>query len=171
MTETGSRLLRNTQFWLASVLLVITAVISVGNFERWWDWYFDLGYFSFTHWLVWFGAGYIAAFTPLYLYLKRSHKGNLGLLMKVHVFGNLIAFALISIHFTQQAGRPAQFPPVHSTGLILYIFTGAMVVTGFMQRFQLAGRLRTTWRFVHASLSLSFYIVIVVHVLQSYDVL
>ncbi|MFO8011547.1 MAG: hypothetical protein R6U89_12205 [Dehalococcoidia bacterium] len=172
MAESNGKmtLLTSGQFWIALILLVITAVISVGNYQRWWDWYFDLGYFSFTHWLVLFGAGYIAASTPVYLYLKRYRKTNFRILLKVHVFGNLIAFSLISIHFTQQAGRPSQFAPVHSTGLILYIFAGAMVMTGFLQRFGLFSRLRKPWRFIHTSLILSFYIVLIIHILQFYGI-
>jgi hypothetical protein len=163
-------LLKNRQFWLALLLLLIIAVISVGNYQRWWDWRFPVGPFASTHWLVWLGAGYIAVFTPLYAYLRRHTSGSLKNLLTIHVFGNLVAFLFIAIHYTQQAGRPPEFGAVHSTGLILFIIVTIMVVTGFLQRFGIIRSLIRSWRFIHVSLSLSFYIVLIVHVLQFFQI-
>jgi hypothetical protein len=164
-------LLKNRQFWLALLLLLIIAVISVGNYQRWWDWRFPVGPFTSTHWLAWLGAGYIAVFTPLYSYLRRHTAGSLKNLLTTHVFGNLVAFLFIAIHYTQQMGRPPEFGAVHSTGLILFIIVTIMVVTGFLQRFGIIHSLIKSWRFIHVSLSLSFYIILIVHVLQFFEIL
>ena len=99
--------------------------------------------------------------------MKRRSPKHFGTLLTIHVFGNLVAFLLVSIHFTQQMGRPAQFAPTLGTGLTLYIIVAIMVITGFVQRFQLAGSFLRTWRFVHVGLSLSFYIVVIVHILHN----
>lgn len=152
------------------MILLVIIVVSIGNYQRWWDWRFPLGPYSFTHWLGWFGAGYVAIITPLYSYLKRHSRGKYGTLFKVHVFGNLIAFFLISIHYTQQAGRPSGFEAPHSTGLTLFIIVAIMVLTGFLLRFGLISRLLKPWRFIHVSLSLSFYIVLIIHILQFFDI-
>jgi hypothetical protein len=153
------------------MILLVILVISIGNYQRWWDWRFPLGPFSSTHWLVWIGAGYLAVFTPVYAYLKRRRTESYSTLMKVHVFGNLLAFFLISIHYTQQTGRPAEFAADQSTGLVLFILVTTMVLTGFAQRFNIIRRLVRQWRFIHVSLSISFYIVLVIHVLQFFNVL
>ena len=166
-----SALVRDRQFCLASVLIMVIIVLSVGNYLRWWDLHFRVGPFYFHHWLGWAGALYIAIFTPIYSTMKRRSPSRLGTLLNIHVFGNLIAFLFISIHFTQQIGRPAEFAPTLGTGIVLYVIMATMVVTGMMQRFRLASRQIRSWRFIHVSLSLSFYIVLVVHILHNLGVI
>jgi hypothetical protein len=166
---TSSR--KSGQFYLALLLVIAIVVLSIGNYSRWWDLHFYIGPLNFHHWLTFIGTGFIAIFTPIYLIMKRHSHKHFGTLLNIHVFGNLIAFLLISIHFTQQMGRPAQFAPALGTGLTLYIIVAIMVVTGFMQRFQLIGRFLRTWRFIHVSLSLSFYIVVVIHILRNLGVI
>jgi hypothetical protein len=158
---------KSGQFYVAIALVLAIIILSIGNYLRWWDLHFYVGPLYFHHWLSFIGAGYIAIFTPIYSIIKRRSPGRLGTLLNIHVFGNLIAFLLISIHFTQQMGRPAQFAPTLGTGLALYIIVAIMVITGFVQRFRLAGRFLRSWRFVHVGLSLSFYIVVVIHILHN----
>ena len=162
---------RNRQFWLAALILAAVVVLTIGTYQRWWDLRFPVGPFASTHWAVWVGTAYIAIFTPVYSYLKRRTARYSKRLLTAHVFGNLLAFLLISVHFAQQAGRPPQAEPIHSTGLILYIIVTAMVLTGFFQRFGIARSMVRTWRFIHVGLSLSFYLVLVVHVLQYFGLL
>jgi len=166
---TSSR--KSSQFYIAIMLVLAIIILSVGNYLRWWNLHFYVGPLNFHHWLSFIGAGYIAVFTPTYAIAKRRSPGRFGTLLNIHVFGNIIAFLLISIHFTQQIGRPAQFAPTLGTGLTLYIIVAIMVVTGFVQRFQFAGRFLRSWRFVHVSLSLSFYIVVVIHILHNLGVI
>jgi hypothetical protein len=162
---------KNAQFYLALLLVVVIIVLSIGNYSRWWDLHFYVGPLNFHHWLSFIGAGYIAISTPIHSILRRRSPKRFGTLLNVHVFGNLIAFLLISIHFTQQIGRPAQFAPTLGTGLTLYIIVATMVITGFVQRFQLAGRFLKSWRFIHVGLSLSFYIVVVIHILHNLGII
>jgi hypothetical protein len=167
----GRSLARGAQFWVASLLIIVIVILSIGNYSRWWDMHFYIGPLYLHHWLSFIGFGYIAIFTPIYVTAKRRSPHRLGKLLKIHVFGNLVAFLFISMHFTQHMGRPPQFAPILGTGLTLYIIVAIMVITGYMQRFQLARRFLRTWRFIHVSLSLSFYIVAVIHVLHNIGVL
>jgi len=162
---------KNSRFYVALLLVLAIVILSIGNYLRWWDLHFYVGPLYFHHWLSFIGAGYIAIFTPIYVILKRRSPKRFGTLLNVHVFGNLVAFLLISIHFTQQMGRPAEFAPTLGTGIALYIIVAIMVVTGLMQRYRLASRFITSWRFIHVGLSLSFYIVIVIHVLHNLGII
>jgi len=164
-------LLKKTEFWLVSLLIIAIIILSIGNYSRWWDLHFYVGPLYIHHWLSFIGSGYIAIFTPIYAITKRRSPQSFGTLLKVHVFTNLIAFLFISIHFTQQMGRPPQFAPTLGTGITLYIIVALMVITGYMQKFQLARKFLKTWRFIHVSLSVSFYIVIIIHVLHNLGVI
>lgn len=99
--------------------------------------------------------------------MKHRYPGSYRTLFKIHVFGNLIAFLFISMHFTQHISRPILL----GTGLALYIIVAAMVMTGLMQRFRLAKDFLKSWRFIHVSLSLSYYIVLAVHILRNLGVI
>lgn len=158
-------LTKSCQFWIALFLAAAIVVISLGTYLRWWDMVFTLGPYLFPHWLGWIGAGYIAIVTPIYSVRKRRFPKSFKTLIKIHVFGNLLAFLLISIHFSYHLGRPPEIAPILGTGLALFIIVGIMAVTGFLQRFRLAGRFLKQMRFIHISLSLSLYIVVIIHVL------
>jgi hypothetical protein len=162
---------KSSQFYIAIILVLAIITVSIGNYLRWWNLNFYVGPEYFHHWLVFIGAGYIALFTPVYSIIKRRFPEHFGTLLNIHVFGNLVAFLFISIHFTQQMGRPAQFAPTLGTGLALYTIVAIMVITGFVQRFQLVGSFLRSWRFIHVSLSLSFYIVVIIHMLHNLGVI
>ncbi len=162
---------RGGPFYIALLLVLVIIVLSVGNYLRWWDLHFYVGPFYSHHWLSIIGASYVAIITPLFSIMKRRSPQRYGGLLNLHIFGNLIAFLFVSIHFTQQMGRPAQFAPTLGTGLALYIILASMTITGFMYRFQLIGGLLKSLRFIHVSLSLSFYIVVIIHVLHNTGVI
>lgn len=163
--------LKGTQVYMAFGLVVAIIVLSIGNYFRWWNLHFYVGPLYFHHWLSFTGAGFIAIFTPIYSIVKRRSPVRFRTLFDIHVFGNLVAFLFISMHFTQHMGRPEEFAPELGTGLALYVIVGIMVVTGFMQRFRLARRFLKSWRFTHVSLSLAFYIVVVIHVLHNLGII
>jgi hypothetical protein len=144
----------------------------VATYLRWFQLNFFIGRFRFTHWLVWIGTLYIVLMTPVYYVLKRHYGGRLSALVKVHMFGNLLSFTLVSIHFAQQIGRPPQFYPDLGTGLALYVVMFILVVTGFFHRFRIIKSIRPHLnRFTHVSITLSFYIIIVIHILQGLAIL
>jgi hypothetical protein len=169
-----SSILKDHNFWMATGLIVITTYLSIATFLRWFNLRFQVGPFYFTHWLGWIGALFIAFYTPIYYVLKRRNPRLVKTLIKVHVFGNLLAVMLISIHYAQQMGRPAQFYPELGTGLALYIVMFILVATGFLHRFGILdklGRYRIFLphqnRFLHIAITLTFYVVIIVHALRN----
>lgn len=166
-------MLKSRQFWLALLILLLTITASIGTYQRWWAFLlFRIGPFSFGHWLGWVGAAFIALFNPLYSYLKRhAKKISQKKLFMTHIFGNLSAYFLISVHFAQQESRPSEFEAVHSTGLVLFITVTTLIVTGFFQRFGVFRSQLKTWKFIHTSLILTFYMVVITHILQFYGFL
>ena len=136
-----------------------------------WGWIhfgFFIGPFRANHWFVWIGTLYIAFTVPIISMLKQRYLSKFLALFRVHVFGNLLAFLLISLHFAGQINRPAEVYPDLGTGLALYIIMLLLVATGFTHRFQLIPRIKSqTRKFVHVGLSFSFYIIIGIHILHS----
>ncbi|MFP3879555.1 MAG: hypothetical protein ACLFVA_01185 [Dehalococcoidia bacterium] len=163
--------MRNRYLLISVLIIVATVVLSVGTYNRWWDLRLDIGPVYLDHLLGWIGFAFIGIYTPIYSYAKRRLPGKFKFLLNTHNVGNLVAFMLISMHFTQQIGRPAEFYPNLGTGVALYISVCLMVVTGFLMRFRLVKRLSKTWRFVHTSFVLPFYILILVHALQNTGVI
>ena len=88
---------------------------------------------------------------------------------RIHVFSNLFAFSLVSIHFAQQMS--SSFHPEDRTGLTTYIIVSILVITGFLNRFQLLGQGKVypphRNRFLHISLTTAFYIVVIIHILHT----
>lgn len=161
------KLYRDLHFWLAFMIILVTVYLMVATYLDWFQLNFFVGSFRFPHWLVWIGTLYIAFFTPTYYVLKRRYPKRLKALVKIHVFGNLFAFLLISVHFAQQIGRPPQFFPDLGTGLALYLVMLVLTATGFFHRFQIVRSLRPHFnRFMHVSVTMSFYIIIGIHILQ-----
>jgi hypothetical protein len=173
-----SKILKDRNLWVAVVLIIFTTIFSLATYLRWFQLRFKVGLFFFTHWLGWIGVFFIAIFTPIYYILKRRKPKLLKKLVKIHVFGNLTAVMLISIHYAQQMGRPAQFYPELGTGLALYIVMFILVATGFLHRFGILdklGRYRIFLphqnRFLHISITLTFYTIVIIHALRNVGIL
>jgi hypothetical protein len=127
--------------------------------------------------MSWTGALYLAVVTPVAYVLRRRHPGRLQLFRNVHMYGNLLAFTLISIHFYQQIGRSPEAYPRLGTGVAQYAMVFTLVLTGFIQRFRLFQKLDGTvsvrsrafvgyLRTLHVSSIIAFYFVIVLHILH-----
>ncbi|MGD8565936.1 MAG: hypothetical protein PVF96_06275 [Candidatus Bathyarchaeota archaeon] len=163
---------KDIQFWIAVVIILATIILSVATYLRWFNLNFFVGPYRFTHWLSWIGTLFIAVMTPLYYILKRRGFTKLKALLKVHIFGNLISFFLISIHYAQQVGRPPRFYPDLSTGLVLYVVMPLLVASGFLHRFKILKTIKPHLnRFFHVSITFTFYLVILVHILQGVDII
>ncbi len=159
------------QFRLAVGLLVILIFVGVGTYMSLWDLHFSIGPFFLHHWLSIIGGAYLLIFILVFAYMKRYTTVNRGTLLKVHVFGYLLAVIFISVHFAQQMGRPAEFAPDLGAGLATYLLLMVIVATGFMMRFGLLTQKRESWRLFHVGLSLSLFIVLVIHALQNFGIL
>ena len=150
-----------------SILIVLIAVsLMAGIYFRLFRLHIIFGDFFYHHWATIIGTSLIAIYTILYPTLKRRYPKNFKTLQRVHVFGNLLAVMLVSIHFTTEIIRPPQSRPEFSTGIILYPTMFLLVLTGFLRRFPVRRGIETQLKFVHVGLTLTFYSVIVVHVLH-----
>ena len=163
---------KESEFWLATIVILITIALAIIVYLRFFNLNFFVGPYRLTHWFVWIGTFFIAIYSPIYYAVKRKYPGRIRSLLRVHVFGNLFSFMLITIHFAQQISRPAAFFPDLSTGLVLYIVMPILVATGYLHRFQVFKNMKPhTNRFLHVSLTLAFYITILVHVLQGINII
>ena len=163
---------KERDFWASTVILVLTIFLMIATILHWLNIGFLVGPFRLNHWFVLIGTLYIAFAVPVIAILKRRYPTIMGTLLRLHIFGNLIAFLLISLHFAGQISRPAERYPDLGTGLVLYIAMILLVSTGFCQRFRLIPKIKPqTYRFVHTGSALAFYLIIVVHVLQGLEIL
>jgi hypothetical protein len=170
------RILKNIGLWFALMIILATIYLSVAMYFRWLPLSFRLGGLFFAHWLGIVGSAFIAIYSPIYYVMKRRYPRRVKGLVRIHVFGNLLSFTFISIHIAQQLGRPPQFYPDLGAGLALYIITLILVATGFIHRYGLLARfgryqLPHRNRFTHIALTLSFYIVVLVHALRNTGVI
>ena len=163
---------KEKDFWAATAILIATIalmlviVLKIERFSQ------IIGPFRLTHWFVWIGTLYVAIAVPIIAALKKRQPQRYKILFRTHVFGNLLAFMLISLHFASQISRPATSYPELGTGLVLYIAMVLLVGTGFLQRFQLIPRITTpTFRFIHFGSAVTFYLIIVVHILRGLGVI
>jgi hypothetical protein len=161
------KVLRSVEFWAALSIIIVTVFLMFADRLQWIHFGFFVGPFRANHWFVWIGALYIASLVPIIAITKRRYPTRFLTLFRLHVFGNLLAFLLISLHFAGQINRPVEFYPDLGTGLALYIIMILLVATGFTHRFQLIPQIRSqTRKFVHVGLSFSFYIIIGIHILH-----
>lgn len=157
--------------WFAAFMILVAAILMVAVFFDWLSVSFFVGPLRFGHWLGVVGTLFIAFFTLAYYILRRSYPGKLKGMLHVHMFGNLFSFILVSVHFAQQMSRPVQFYPDLGTGIILYIAMLILVLSGFLHRFRLLEGTRIypphRNRFLHISITLTFYLVIIFHALRN----
>ncbi len=163
---------KERDFWAATVILVLTILLIIAVLLYWLNIGFFVGPFRLNHWFVWLGTLYVAFAVPVIAILKRRYPNKIGTLFRFHMFGNLFAFLLISLHFASQISRPVERYPDLGTGLVLYIAMILLVSTGLCQRFRLIPKIKPqTYRFVHTGSALAFYLIIVVHVLHGLGIL
>lgn len=162
----GANPVKNASFWLALFMILITASLMFAVYYDLLQLHVAIGPYYIHHWLSWTGTTFIAVFTPIYYLLKRSKPQSLKTLLPLHAFGNLVSFMFISIHFTQQISRPAQFYPDLGTGIVLYATMLLLVGTGFLSRFPIVKRKGKSLRFIHLSVTVTFYLIILVHILH-----
>ncbi len=164
--------IKGAEFLLALLIVIVTALLMVITYVHWINISFFIGPLRFSHWLAIIGTIYIAIATPAFVLLKRHNPEKYKGLLRYHIFGNLLFFSLISIHFAAQLGRSVAFYPSLGTGLALYIALTLEVISGFVERFPLIKQIdHKTNQFVHASLVMVFYLVIIFHVLITLRIL
>jgi len=127
---------------------------------------YKLGPYWLNHWLGWFSLGFIIIYVPIFVILKKRNLGIYGRLMSVHEIGFIVAFMLVSLHIGTQIRRV--FPPEIGTGIAAYVSLLGLVVTGIMRRNQILAARATTLRLVHLSMAVTFFLVIVLHVIRAF---
>ena len=163
---------KEKDFWAATALLIATVIVMLVVILHWVRIGFFVGPFRLNHWFVWIGTIYVAIAVPVIAILKKRHPQRYGALFRTHVFGNLLAFMLISLHFASQIARPADSYPELGTGLALYVAMVLLVGTGFLQRFQLIPSIKPqSYRLVHMGSAVAFYLIIIVHILNGLAIL
>jgi len=152
---------------IAVLIVCITIFLIVGVYFRIFKLHILYEEFYYHHWFSWIGTAYIAFATPAYYLFKRLYPNRLKMFLRIHVFGNLLAFMLISIHFTQQVSRSPHAYPDLGTGIVLYAALIAMVSTGFLLKFRQSKKVGgKSIRFLHTAVTLTFYLIILVHILH-----
>ncbi len=164
--------LKKIEFWAALSIIIATVVLMILDRQRVFFIGFYLGPFRLSHWLVWIGTLYIAFAVPTIALLKKKYLKQYMTLFRIHVFGNLAAFLLISLHFLAQISRPTSVFPQLGTGLALYVDMILLVGSGFTHRFELIPQIKSqTRKFIHIGLSFSFYIIIIIHILHGLNII
>jgi len=157
---------------IASLLVLVSLILMTIIYFDFVNVGFIVGSYRFHHWSVIIGSFYVAIITPFFAILKRTKSDSLRSLLRVHVFGNLLAFILVSIHFAGQLSRPLEFYPDLGSGVGLYVAMALLVFTGFLLRYGLvSGGSRRLLRVVHVLAVLSFYLVILVHALSGFGII
>jgi hypothetical protein len=161
---------RNSEIWLIGFLLIVNFFM----IYKLWPHHSSpmiLGDPSLYHWFSWTGAGFLFIAIPVFYYLKR-YKSNLyqGIL-RFHIWGNIGAIFLISIHFTYQIGSPPILGTYTHLGLTLFITLIILLITGILLRFQFFKSKVKGIRFIHTSLVTAFYLVAIIHILHGLDVI
>ena len=166
----GCTLKRKLDFWATLAILVFVLNFSVLSYAYWYELLFFID-LSFIHWLGLGGTIFIAAFVPVYFVLKRSKPRKIKTLLRIHVFGNLLGFLLVSVHFSQNLGRLAAFYPRLSDGFVLFLVMAVIVATGVIERFAGKPKLVKYTKPIHRYAVALFYLVVIVHTLQGFNII
>ena len=155
----------------ASAIIAITIIVVATIFLRLWRLpFFQLEILGLSnspgHWMGWISTLYIAFATPVYTIVKRKYPLYLNKTLKIHVVGNALAVLFVSIHFAHQVTRPASNYPDLGTGIVLYLTMTMLLSTGLMLVSGFGRRLSKQIRFLHPAYAITFYTVIVLHILH-----
>jgi hypothetical protein len=171
MEVTGLKHYRNSEFLASLLILLVTVFFSAVAYVRWYSLGFFVGSLFFVHWLGLAATVFIAVLVPVYYVLKRRRPQTIKTLLKLHVFGNLFSFLLISIHFAQNTGRLSGFIPRLEDGVVLFLVLSIIVATGMLERFGAKHKLVKYTKPIHRYTVALFYLITVIHVLQGFNII
>jgi len=157
---------RYLSIWLSFAAVAVGLMFAVLSYLGLIPLSYKLGPYWLNHWLGWLAMGLIAIYVPVFVILKKRTPKIYGKLIKVHEIGFIVAFMLVSLHIGSQIRRV--FPPEIGTGIAAYISLLALVVTGIMRKNQILATRMATLRTIHLSMAVSFFLVIVVHVIRAF---
>jgi len=157
---------RNLSIWLSFAAVATGLVLAVLSYQSKIPLGFALGPYQLNHWIGWLSIGFIIIYVPLFIILKKRNAKIYPKLAKVHEIGFITVFVLISLHIGWQIRRV--FPPELGTGIAAYICILVLVVTGIMQRNRIFVTRTRTVRFVHLSMVINFFLIIVFHIIRAF---
>ena len=157
---------RHVSKWVAFAAVAVGLFLAVLSYLGLIPLGYKLGPYWLNHWIGWLSFGFIIIYVPIFIILKRRNTKIYGKLIKVHQIGFIVAFMLVSLHIGSQIRRV--FPPEIGTGIAAYVCLFVLVVTGIMQRNQMLATRMSTLRFVHLSMVVSFFLVIVFHIIRAF---
>jgi len=163
--------LKYSEFWLSLLILLVTVVFSVVAYVRWYSLGFFVGSLFLAHWLGLAASIFVAVLVPVYYVLKRRRPKNIKKLLRLHVFGNLFSFLLVSIHFAQNTGRLSGFILRLEDGFVLFLVLSMIVATGMLERFGARHKIVRYTNPVHRYTVVVFYLILVIHVLHALNLL
>ena len=162
---------KKSEFWISLVILVATILFSIIAYIQWYSLTFFAGPYLFSHWLSLIGIIFISINIPFHYILKRKRPRQIKTMLRIHVFGNLFSFLLISTHFAQHIGRLAAIFPYLGTGIVSFPILSTIVATGFLKRFHTKGKLGRHIRFIHKYMTVFLYLIIFIHTLSGFNLI
>ena len=153
--------LRKPDFWVALVIIVLIisfsalALFDAHLFD------FSIGFLSFNHWASWIGGLWIAFVTPIYYVIKQRRPLRIKALLRIHIFGNLVAFMLISVHFWYELATVTRI----GIGMALFIALLILVVTGVLYRFNIWRSSKKYLKYLHITMTTAFLLILIIHIL------
>lgn len=166
ITNPTHRKKRYLNIWLFFIALAVGISFAVLSYLDLIPLSYKLGPYWLNHWISWVSFGFIIIYVPIFIILKRTNTRIYGTLIKIHQIGLLVAFMLVSLHIGSQLRRV--FPPEIGTGIAAYVSLLILVVTGIMQRNQILPKRISMLRYLHLSMALTFFLVIVFHVIRAF---
>ena len=161
----------DSEFWLVTLIFLLTLHIATAESLGRLNFNYNILSTQLTHLLSIIGSSFIALYTPLYYFLKRKHRRLTKNLLKLHVFGNSISCMFVSIHVV---ARLIRLPL--GLGVLSYLFLLLLVLSGYIFRYGVLKPLKIfikdiphNNRYIHVSLTASFYITFLFHLLQVLD--
>ena len=154
--------LRDLDLWGALVIILFTIYLSALTIVDRSSFGFSVGSLLFTHWMGLIGGFWIALVTPVYVVLKHRRPKRIKAWVRIHLFGNLVALMLISVHFTYWITSVSFI----GTGFALFVATLTLVVTGFFYRFNIGQSSKKYIKFIHVSMTTAFYLILAIHILS-----
>ena len=152
--------------WAAFAAVAVGVILAVLSYSGLIPLAYKLGPYWLNHWIAWSSFGFIIVYAPIFAFLKRRNTRIYGKLMTIHEVGFIVAFMLVSLHIGPQLRRV--FPPEIGTGIAAYVSLFVLVVTGIIQRYQMLTARIGTLRTVHLSMAISFFLVIVFHIIRAF---
>jgi hypothetical protein len=149
----------------------LTLFFSSISFVFWYELLFFVESLFFIHWLGLISTIFIALLVPIYYVLKRKKPPRIKSLLRIHVFGNLLAYMLVSIHFSQNTGRLiANFLKLED-GFVLFLVLSIIIATGMFERFSSRKNFMKYIKPIHRYTVIFFYFFMLVHTLQGFNVI